>query len=217
MYFLQTLPWRHNDHDGVSNHQPHGCLLNRLFRRISKKTSKLRVTGLCVGNSPGPMNSPHKGPVTRKMFPFDDVIMNCVCCMKERRSLWAKTHCGRVTPCGVVDLDELWFRRSLGVWRQHVITWTSVNLSSIWFCAIHIKAVWYAILKISVTENCENITRLKFQPYFRAQCVNAIYIAIGIELLFIGHNQIKSTLVKLVLQWFVEWRTNSGRTVEPLI
>ena len=40
-----------------------------------KKTSKLRVTGLCAGNSPGPVNSPHKGPVTRKMFPFDDVIM----------------------------------------------------------------------------------------------------------------------------------------------
>ena len=70
-----ALHWRHNDHDGVSNHQPHGCLLNRLFRRRSKKTSKLRVTGLCVGNSPGPVNSPHKGPVTRKMFPFDDVIM----------------------------------------------------------------------------------------------------------------------------------------------
>ena len=70
-----SLHWRHNDHDGVSNHQPHGCLLNRLFRRRSKKTSKLRVTGLCVGNSPGPGNSPHKGPVTRKMFPFDDVIM----------------------------------------------------------------------------------------------------------------------------------------------
>ena len=71
----KTLRWRHNDHDGGSNHQPHGCLLNRLFRLKSKKTSKLRVTGLCVGNSPGPVNSPHKGPVTRKMFPFDDVIM----------------------------------------------------------------------------------------------------------------------------------------------
>ena len=70
-----SLHWRHNDHDGVSNHQPHGCLLNRLFRRRSKKTPKLRVTGLCVGNSPGPVNSPHKGLVTRKMFPFDDVIM----------------------------------------------------------------------------------------------------------------------------------------------
>ena len=69
------LRWRHNNHAGVSNHQPHGCLLNRLFRRKSKKTSKLRVTGLCAGISPGPVNSPHKGPVTRKMFPFDDVIM----------------------------------------------------------------------------------------------------------------------------------------------
>ena len=47
------LRWRHNDHAGVSNHQPHGCLYNRLFRRTSKKTSKLRVTGLCAGNSPG--------------------------------------------------------------------------------------------------------------------------------------------------------------------
>ena len=73
---LFPLHWRHNDHDGVSDHQPYGCLLNRVFRRRSKKTSKLRVTGLCVGNSPGPVNSPHKGPVTRKMFPFDDVIMS---------------------------------------------------------------------------------------------------------------------------------------------
>ena len=71
-----ALRWRHNGRDSVSNHQPHDCLLNRLFRRRSKKTSKLRVTGLCAGNSPGPVNSPHKGPVTRKMFPFDDVIMD---------------------------------------------------------------------------------------------------------------------------------------------
>ena len=48
-----ALRWRHNEHDSVSNHQPRDCLLNRLFRRRSKKTSKLRVTGLCVGNSPG--------------------------------------------------------------------------------------------------------------------------------------------------------------------
>ena len=48
-----SLRWRHNGHDSVSNHQPHDCLLNRLFRRRSKKTSKLRVTGLRVGKSPG--------------------------------------------------------------------------------------------------------------------------------------------------------------------
>ena len=42
-----TLQWRHDWLDGVSNYQPYDCLLNRLFRRISKKTAKLRVTGLC--------------------------------------------------------------------------------------------------------------------------------------------------------------------------
>ena len=51
-YFI-PLWWRYNGRDGVSNHQPYDCLLNRLFRHRSKKTSKLRVTGLCVGNSPG--------------------------------------------------------------------------------------------------------------------------------------------------------------------
>ena len=53
VHYEFALRWRHNDHAGVSNHQPHGCLLNRLFRGKSKKTSKLRVTGLCAGNSPG--------------------------------------------------------------------------------------------------------------------------------------------------------------------
>ena len=47
------LQCHHNGHDSVSNHQPHDCLLNHLFRRRSKKTPKPRVTGLCVGNSPG--------------------------------------------------------------------------------------------------------------------------------------------------------------------
>ena len=64
VYVCMSLQWRHN---GISNHQPHDCLLNRLFMRRSKKTSKFRVTGLCAGNS----------PVTHRMFPFDGVIMVC--------------------------------------------------------------------------------------------------------------------------------------------
>ena len=47
-----VLRWRQNEHDGVLNHQPYHCKLSRLFRRRSKKTSKLRVTSLCAGNSP---------------------------------------------------------------------------------------------------------------------------------------------------------------------
>ena len=53
-----ALQWRPNGHDNVSNHQPHHCLLSRLFGRRSKKTSKLRVTGLCAGNSPVPGEIP---------------------------------------------------------------------------------------------------------------------------------------------------------------
>ena len=47
-----SLQWCHNGYDSISNHQPHDCLLKCLFRHRSKKTSKLRVTGLCAGNSP---------------------------------------------------------------------------------------------------------------------------------------------------------------------
>ena len=47
-----SLHWRHNGCDRVSNHQPHDRLLNCLFRRRSKKTSKPRITGICEGNSP---------------------------------------------------------------------------------------------------------------------------------------------------------------------
>ena len=51
-YRTQTLQWRHNERVGVSNHQPRDCLLNRLCKAQIKKTSKLRVTGFCAGNSP---------------------------------------------------------------------------------------------------------------------------------------------------------------------
>ena len=53
LHFHISWQWCHNGRDSVSNHQPHDCLLNSLFGRRSKKTSKFRVTGLCVGNSPG--------------------------------------------------------------------------------------------------------------------------------------------------------------------
>ena len=58
-----SVQWRHNERDGVSNHQRLACLLNRLF------------TGFVRGIHRRPMDSPHKWPVTRKMISFDDVIV----------------------------------------------------------------------------------------------------------------------------------------------
>ena len=49
---LTSSQWHHNECDYISNHQRFNCLLSRLFRCRSKKTSKLCVTGLCEGNSP---------------------------------------------------------------------------------------------------------------------------------------------------------------------
>ena len=51
---VSTVPlqWRHNKRDGVSNHWRLYCLLNHLYRRRLKKTSKLHVAGLCEGNPP---------------------------------------------------------------------------------------------------------------------------------------------------------------------
>ena len=74
-----TLQWRHDEPDGVSNHRGLDGLLNCLFRRRSKKTSQYQVTGICWVGGGGihrwPVDSPRKGPVTRKMFPFDNIIM----------------------------------------------------------------------------------------------------------------------------------------------
>ena len=74
-YTFLSSQWLHNGHDGISNHQPHDCLLNHWFRHRLTKTSKPRVTG---GALMWPVNSPHKCPVRRKMFPLDDVIMDTV-------------------------------------------------------------------------------------------------------------------------------------------
>ena len=51
------------------------CLLNRLFRHRSKKHQSFASLAFVWGIHRGPMNSPHKWPVTRKKFLFDDVIM----------------------------------------------------------------------------------------------------------------------------------------------
>ena len=53
----------------------HHCLLDRLFGCRWKKTSKLRVTGLCVGNSPETGEFPAQMASNAENVSFDDVIM----------------------------------------------------------------------------------------------------------------------------------------------
>ena len=71
------LEWLHNERDGVSNHQPNDCLHNLLFFKAQTKEKYQSSASLAFvrGIHRWPVNSPHKGPVTRKMLLFDDVIM----------------------------------------------------------------------------------------------------------------------------------------------
>ena len=88
-----SLQWRHNERDSVSNHQPHDCLLNRIFRRRSKKTSKLHVTGLCVGNSPGTSEFPAQ------------MASNA-----ENVSIWWRHHGGNISSCKVLIMIPFWLK-----------------------------------------------------------------------------------------------------------
>ena len=70
-----ALKWRHNERDDISDHQRLECLLKLLIRRRSKKTSKLRVTGLCEGNSSVTGEFPAERASNAENCPFDDAIM----------------------------------------------------------------------------------------------------------------------------------------------
>ena len=69
----RSLQWRHNERDGVANHKPHDCILNRLFKAHVKLNIKAPPHWPLWGVfPPWPVNSRHKGPVTRKMCPFEN-------------------------------------------------------------------------------------------------------------------------------------------------
>ena len=90
------LLWRHEGCDGFSNHPRLECLPNRLFRRRSRKTPISASLAFVRGIHRWPVNSPHKGTVTRKMFPLDDVIMPFFWVSRKGcpwRQQWRYFHC----------------------------------------------------------------------------------------------------------------------------
>ena len=81
---------RHND--GVPNYRRHDCLPNRFFSAPDQRKHQSSASLTFVRRiHRWPVNSPHKGPGTRKMFPFDDVILKFRglfhCHLKNRASL----------------------------------------------------------------------------------------------------------------------------------
>ena len=117
-----ALRWRHNGRDSVSNHQPHDCLLNRLFRRRSNKTSRLRVTGLCAGNSP------ETGEFPAQMASYDALITVSLCwlkCIGTEEILISVSYHFSQEPCNLY-FSEFVFEFP---WRRHQMETSSALLA----------------------------------------------------------------------------------------
>ena len=83
-----SLLWRRNGRDGVWNHQPHDCLLNLHSAADQRKHPSSVSLAFVQGIHWWPVNSLYKWPVTRKMFPFDDVMHcnhPCLCLKQDHK------------------------------------------------------------------------------------------------------------------------------------
>ena len=58
-----SLQWRHNERHGVSNHQPHD-----FYSTVYSGADQRKHQSSASLAHRWPVNSPHKGPVTRKCF-----------------------------------------------------------------------------------------------------------------------------------------------------
>ena len=73
--FSYSLQWRHNERDGFSNHRRLDRLLNSRSCAGQRTYQSFAPMPFVRGIHRWLENSQHKGPVTRKFFPFVDVIM----------------------------------------------------------------------------------------------------------------------------------------------
>ena len=66
MNFLAPLQWRHNGHDGVSNHKLHIVYSSVYSGPDKRKHQSSASLAFVWGINRWPVNCPHKWPVTRK-------------------------------------------------------------------------------------------------------------------------------------------------------
>ena len=76
---VYSIQYAHNHYSDVIMSAITGIssVYSTVFRCISKKSSKLRITGLCEGNSQVTSELRAQRASKAEIFPFDDVIMFC--------------------------------------------------------------------------------------------------------------------------------------------
>ena len=102
---IRPLQWRHNGRDSISNHQPDECLLNHYSDADQRKHQSSASLAFVRRIHRGPVNFPHKWPVTRKMFPFDDVIMRATL-MRAGISTVTTGHQNKITTATAIPASQ---------------------------------------------------------------------------------------------------------------
>ena len=153
-----TLQWRHNGCDDMSIHRPHNCLLNRLFRQRWKKTSKLRVTGLCEGNS----------PVTSE-FPAQRASNT------ENVSIWWRHHVVANSQKYPTLKNQLW-GMSCEYWKQLIFNkrkWKNYCRMSVPIRKFHYshlgEPIVFGVQRSTSASQCTNILLLQYLMIERTQ------------------------------------------------
>ena len=114
---LATLQWRHNWHDSVSNHQRLYCLLNVSTGADQRKHQNSASLASVMGIHRGPVNSPHKWPVTRKVFHLMTSSWNVW--FARRSSLHRQPRC---------QLSDLIFEKTKHRWYNIKHLWYSEDI-----------------------------------------------------------------------------------------
>ena len=159
-----------------------------------------------------PVNSPHKGPVTRKMFPFDDVIMLSKLCLSS--IIWSDDNIQDVQRDLPRSRDTSRFTVSVACLQRHTIPMTPVYPSLGWrhpeyFANCETQAcrcsscnwlgfLWNTkvkyILQMSLTATIDGWTKLTisfrrhFEMYFTEMKINVIFFKLQWSLFRIGVN-----------------------------
>ena len=135
---LGALQWRHNERDGISNHQPHDCLLRQPFfsGADQRKHWSSALLAFVRRIHRSPVNFPHKGSVTRKMLPFDDVIVESDGLWENGMSVYVLLYFIWRICCGwyIFHIDIETNHAGLKWWQILYFTYNSaIAIVRIWF------------------------------------------------------------------------------------
>ena len=183
------LQWRHNGCNGVSNHQPHNCLLNRLSRRRSEKTPKHRVTGLCAGNS----------PVTGE-FPAQRASSG------ETVSIQCRHHvqyCPIITPRARPWSQICAFHFEFKIWSMFYVNHCSTVWNILWRCDMDI---FFPLLAFYAGRINGHRTVSAVDIHQPSNCMWVAVIGI--------YHTVYVTITRL--SWIVYWCISPGHTLESL-